>query len=142
MPVSRRKPRATVVSVSREMSRSEFEMSRLWGQKDGDIGGGHGGTSPFRGDVPRHVPVCPGTNVPVECPGVESGAGSPKGLRQLMPVTAEIVDELRQWLGREFVDEQIRQGKRGRPTFWARETGPDGVVREFGSRPAGCGDGA
>ena len=52
-----------------------------------------------------------------------------------MPETAAIVDELRAALGKEWADRLVLGGKQGKGTFWAQETGPDGVVREFGSRP-------
>lgn len=65
---------------------------------------------------------------------------SAKGsLREVMPVTAGIVDDLRQALGREWADRLVLGGKQGKGTFWSRETCPDGVVREFGSRrPTGA----
>lgn len=63
-------------------------------------------------------------------------AAEQKGsMRHLMPETAAIVDELRQTLGTEWADRLVLGGKHGKGTFFARETGPDGVVREFGSRP-------
>lgn len=55
-------------------------------------------------------------------------------LREVMPQTAAIVDELRQALGREWADRLVLGGKQGRGTFWTREQCPDGQVREFGSR--------
>lgn len=58
-------------------------------------------------------------------------------LRELMPGTAEIVDWLRRELGQEAADRIVLGGKQGRGTFWAQERGPDGVVREFGSRHEG-----
>lgn len=57
-------------------------------------------------------------------------------LRDLMPETAAIVDWLRSELGREAADRIVLGGKQGKGTFWAQERGPDGVVREFGSRHA------
>ena len=63
---------------------------------------------------------------------------SEKGsLRELMPQTAAIVDELRQALGREWADRLVLGGKQGKGSFWAEEIGPDGVRREFGSRRHG-----
>lgn len=59
------------------------------------------------------------------------------GMRQQMPVVAAWVDELREAFGREFIDGQIQRGMRGEGTFWAQETGPDGVVRSVGSRAKG-----
>lgn len=57
-----------------------------------------------------------------------------KPMREVMPVVAEWVDALRKELGKELIDRQIRSGMRGFCTFWAQERGPDGVVREIGSR--------
>ncbi len=50
-----------------------------------------------------------------------------------MPATAEIVDWLRAELGQAAADAIVRKAMQGRGGFWARETGPDGVTREFGS---------
>ncbi len=59
--------------------------------------------------------------------------------RELRPFTAEMVDLLRQLVGRKQADETIRKAMKGQGGFWVRETCPDGVVREFGSRdPVGC----
>ena len=55
-------------------------------------------------------------------------------MRRLMPETAKVVDWLREQLGKEAADAIVRKGMQGRGGFWMRETGPDGVVREFGSR--------
>ena len=55
-------------------------------------------------------------------------------LREVMPETAAIVDWLRTELGTERADKLLLKGKQGKGGFWARETGPDGQVREFGSR--------
>ena len=60
-------------------------------------------------------------------------SGEKKDLRALMPATAEMVDWLRQLLGREKADARIKAAMAGNGGFWAKETGPDGVVREFGS---------
>lgn len=57
-----------------------------------------------------------------------------KSQRELMPVTAEIVDMFRDLVGREQADETIRNAMKGQGGFWVQETCPDGVVREFGSR--------
>lgn len=54
------------------------------------------------------------------------------GMRELMPVTAQWVDQLRAELGAERIDAILRKAMKGQGGFWARETGPDGVVREFG----------
>jgi hypothetical protein len=61
--------------------------------------------------------------------------GNEGSLRGLMPQVAEWIDDLRQVFGREVIDAIVLNGKRGHGTFWARETGPDGKTREFGSRP-------
>lgn len=57
-----------------------------------------------------------------------------KGMREVMPWTAEIVDALRRELGQQQADAIVRKGLQGKGGFWARETGPDGVVREIGSK--------
>jgi len=57
-----------------------------------------------------------------------------QSLREVMPETAAIVDELRLVLGKAWADRLVLGGKLGKGTFWARETCPDGVVREFGSK--------
>lgn len=58
-------------------------------------------------------------------------------LREVMPETARLVDELRDVLGREWADRLVLAGRQGKGTFWAREQCPDGETREFGSRRAG-----
>ena len=58
-------------------------------------------------------------------------------LRQVMPVTAELVDWLRQEMGPEQADKILLKGKQGRGGFYAAEVGPDGVLREFGSTQDG-----
>jgi hypothetical protein len=63
----------------------------------------------------------------------QGNAGSKSSLRHLMPVTAEIVDWLRQELGKERADKIVLGGKQGLGTFRTVETGPDGVRRVFGS---------
>ena len=55
-------------------------------------------------------------------------------MRKEMPAAAEIVDWLRAELGQRAADAIVRKGLQGRGGFWVRETGPDGVVREIGSR--------
>lgn len=57
-------------------------------------------------------------------------------LREVMPFTAEIVDWLRGQLGKESADCIVLRGKQGKASFWTREVGPDGQMREFGSRHA------
>ena len=56
-----------------------------------------------------------------------------------MPFAAEVVDWLRLQVGRQAADAIVRRGMRGQGGFYVRETGPDGVVREFGSRSAETG---
>ena len=58
----------------------------------------------------------------------------PGSFRDVMPETAGIVDWLRAQLGQERADKVIKAGMKGHGTFWTQERGPDGVVREFGSR--------
>lgn len=55
-------------------------------------------------------------------------------MRELMPQTAAWIDELREAFGREAIDRIVRAGMQGKGCLWAQEEGPDGVVREFGSR--------
>jgi hypothetical protein len=58
-------------------------------------------------------------------------------MRELMPGTAALVDELRASLGQAIVDRIVRDAMRGKPTMYAAEVGPDGVLREFGHAPSG-----
>jgi hypothetical protein len=60
-----------------------------------------------------------------------------ESLRSTMPETAEIVDWLRQQLGRQAADRIVLKGKHGQGGFYAAEVGPDGVLREFGSTVSG-----
>jgi hypothetical protein len=60
-----------------------------------------------------------------------------ESLRSTMPETAEIVDWLRQQLGRQAADRIVLKGKHGQGGFYAAEVGPDGVLREFGSSGSG-----
>lgn len=46
-----------------------------------------------------------------------------KSLRDEMPWTAGIIDELRAEFGKDVIDQQIRRGIKGEPVFWARENG-------------------
>lgn len=63
---------------------------------------------------------------------------NPRGsLREVMPVAAELVDWLREQLGREYADRLVLDGKQGRGGFYVAEIGPDGVFREFGSTKSG-----
>lgn len=57
-----------------------------------------------------------------------------KPMRELMPATAKMVDWLRKVVGEEKADAQIKAAMAGKGGFWSKETGPDGVEREFGSR--------
>lgn len=58
-------------------------------------------------------------------------------MRQLMPDTAALVDELRQCFGQAHADRIVRDAMQGKPTMYAAEVGPDGVLREFGHAPSG-----
>lgn len=58
---------------------------------------------------------------------------NPASLREVMPQTAAVIDELRALLGKEAADRIVLGGKAGRGTFRAVEIGPDGVERTFGS---------
>jgi hypothetical protein len=50
-----------------------------------------------------------------------------------MPLAAEWVDILRALNGKAAADAQIKRAMAGQGGFWVQETGPDGVVRTFGS---------
>lgn len=52
-------------------------------------------------------------------------------LRDEMPQTAAFIDSLRLTFGRLDIDQQIRKGLKGEPTFWAEENG-----RTIGTKPA------
>ncbi len=54
-----------------------------------------------------------------------------KPLRLAMPHTAGFIDALREAFGAPQIDQAIRAGIEGQPTFWARENG-----REIGTRAA------
>lgn len=54
-----------------------------------------------------------------------------KPLRLAMPHTAGFIDALREAFGASQIDQAIRAGIEGQPTFWARENG-----REIGTRAA------
>lgn len=63
-------------------------------------------------------------------------------LRQVMPMTAELIDGLRREFaqlpqGATYVDQLLREVKSGRRHGWFREVGPDGVSREFGRATRG-----
>lgn len=59
-------------------------------------------------------------------------------LREVMPVTADLVDWLRAQLGKEAADAILLKGKQGKGGFYSAEIGPDGVFREFGSTARGA----
>lgn len=46
-----------------------------------------------------------------------------RDLRNEMPWTAAILDELRAAFGKDAIDGQIRKAFNGEPTFWAKENG-------------------
>ncbi len=52
-----------------------------------------------------------------------------KPLRLAMPHTAGFIDALREAFGASQIDQAIRAGIEGQPTFWARENG-----QEIGTR--------
>jgi hypothetical protein len=58
-------------------------------------------------------------------------------LREVMPEAAQVVDWLREQLGKERADRIVLKGKAGRGGFYVAEVGPDGVFREFGSTSDG-----
>lgn len=53
-----------------------------------------------------------------------------KSLRDEMPTTAAFIDSLRREFGKLDIDQQIRKGLNGEPTFWAEENG-----RTIGTKP-------
>ena len=44
-------------------------------------------------------------------------------MRDQMPEVAAFIDRLRDAFGKDEIDQQIRRGMRGEPTFYARENG-------------------
>ena len=46
-----------------------------------------------------------------------------KPLRQTMPTIAALIDDLRAAFGAECINQSIKAGIDGQPTFWARENG-------------------
>lgn len=44
-------------------------------------------------------------------------------MREQMPMTAAWIDSLREAFGKDMIDQQIRRGMAGQPTFWAHEGG-------------------
>ena len=114
------------------MSRNSPEMSRLGGQRTGQIGGGHGGGTALKGCPPSTMSRLSRSECPAECPGTLNEG--PKSQRELMPVTAEIVDMFRDLVGCEPADATIKAAMQGKGGFWVEERCPDGVVRTFGSK--------
>lgn len=57
-----------------------------------------------------------------------------KNFREEMPITAAIVDELRAAFGDDGIDQSIKSGMSGVPTFYARENGHEVGTR---STPGG-----
>lgn len=96
------------------MSRFASEVSRFPGQPTGTDGGGHGGTYPLKGVCPpASVPIVPGQMSTLNVPLQDKAAAKPSGsMRVHMPVTAGIVDELRQAWGAARVDAAIATGVR------------------------------
>ncbi|MFS2023858.1 hypothetical protein [Massilia sp. CT11-137] len=44
-------------------------------------------------------------------------------LRDVMPVTAALIDEYRAVFGRENIDDVLRRARKGEPVFYAEENG-------------------
>jgi hypothetical protein len=44
-------------------------------------------------------------------------------LREVMPVTAALIDEYRAVFGRENIDDVLRRARKGEPVFYAEENG-------------------
>lgn len=44
-------------------------------------------------------------------------------LREVMPITAQVIDEFRKAFGTESVDRQLKRAMQGEPTFYAEENG-------------------
>ena len=123
------------------MSRSIAVLSRLWGQTGGDIGGGHGGTFPLRGNVPRTVSrlsrdICP-AEVSRQPDAAQGTAPQPGRMRDAMPQTAAWIDELREALGRKAIDAAIRAGLNAQREAdrIAAAYGPDAATRWLAAQP-------
>jgi len=56
---------------------------------------------------------------------------SGKSLRDQMPLVTAFIDECREVFGEQSINQSIRAGIDGQPTFWARENGI-----EIGTLPA------
>lgn len=119
------------------MSRFALEMSRQPGQRQGTAAEGRSGTNPLWGFVPGAVSRLSRGHCPDAVSPVKSEEAA--DLRTLMPFADEVVDWLRLQVGRQAADAIVRRGMRGQGGFYVRETGTDGVVREFGSRSADAG---
>lgn len=48
---------------------------------------------------------------------------SKKNMRTEMPGTAAFIDAMRDAFGADMINDQIRKGMRGEPTFYAKENG-------------------
>ncbi len=46
-----------------------------------------------------------------------------KNMRDDMPTTAAFIDSLREAFGADMINDQIRKGIKGEPTFYAQENG-------------------
>lgn len=76
-------------------------------------------------------PPSPGTLAPLK---QMNESKQPKSMRDVMPMTARWVDELRAELGQARANAIVKRGMQGKGGFWACEVGPDGVAREVGSK--------
>lgn len=45
------------------------------------------------------------------------------GMREAMPLTAALIDDLRDAFGKDYIDRILAAGMKGEPVFWARENG-------------------
>lgn len=95
------------------MSRFASELSRLPGQTKGTDGVGHGGTTPLKGGCPpASVPCVPGQMSRLNVPVPQERAEKPGGaMRDAMPLTAALVDELRQAWGADCINALIKRGQ-------------------------------
>jgi hypothetical protein len=59
------------------------------------------------------------------------------GMRATMPLSAALIDELRDALGREWVDQLLRATKRGAAKVYLAELSTDGQLLEWGRPPSG-----
>lgn len=124
-----------------QVSRSMRVLSRLWGQSGGDIGGGHGGTFPLGGNVPRTVSRLSRDKCPADVsrpPAAAQGpAPQPGRMRDAMPQTAAWVDELRAAFGAEAVDAAIRAGVQAQREAHriAQTQGPEAAQRWLAAQP-------